>query len=589
MYLLRRSTDLDKTVGIEEAAVSESIDGGVLIVETQPRELDHLAVILKSLDLRTQSVREDSAALRIVSAQLPRMVVSSRELPGLKGYDLRHDLPETAPYVYFRRSSQVEKNGSSGEKLLNEVEVSVVLAAAKEEVPPVSAGREDSDGEGLPATAEEIVKGFRDLEPDEEVDRSDEAARSLEFPVKVPEEEEGLSQIQRFRAEYQARQSTDESIPADTMAGFSDPRSHQIERNEEAKLPRQDLKQEKSESEPPILQDELIPPDPEDYSIIEKIDAEEITKLSHNDVLSEKSAKPDHSHSEELYQVTRTYVLDSIRAVDAGKIPDLVEGESIAERVVSSVEDGSELLLSATDRGQEFAISSHSVNTAVFAVRIAISLGLSRWQQLRIALASLLHEIGVVRLPKQLVYKTEKPTLEEIKILRQRPVYAARSLKGVDSRYDWLSEVVGQVYERENGTGHPLGLTGREICEEAKVIGIADLFDACIHRRPYREALTGYQALFELTTDQARTFSDRIVKALIKSLSLFPYNEYVVLSSGEIGKVVEINLENLSRPVVEVIYDKEGVKIGDAESIDLAQNPSLYISKALPYRNLPAG
>jgi len=600
MHLLRRSTDLGGAEGTEsEGAFQSNLRGKIVIVESRPKEMSQLAAILESLNFHILNVTKDSDLLRLIQDQSPLMILSSRRLPPLEEFRLLGELPETTTFVYVPKSDRpvVPDEASS---LRNQVYREEGVVDVEDEVrndqscistDPVKSKPASYE---VDATAKEIVGGFRGSAGESELASANETQKSIEKTVETPlERDEDLTRIQRYRAEYQTRQRSPEIHSPrsldDALEVLFEPRRKSPESGKAPLRDRQTGAEQEYTSNPIMPQRGHIPPDPEeDYSMIERIDAQEIAGLSQGNVLSEKEEEPAPRPHTNLYEEARSYVLDSIRAVDVGKIPDLVRGEAVAERIVSSVETGSELLLSVTDRRQEFAISSHSVNTAVFAVRIALALGLSRWQELRITLAGLLHEIGVVRLPKQLIYKTERPTLEEIKILRQRPIYAARSLKGVDSRYDWLSEVVGQVYERENGTGHPLGLTGREICEEAKVIGIADLFDACIHRRPYREALTGYQALFELTTDQARTFSDRIVKALIKSLSLFPYNEFVLLNSGEIGKVVEINLENLSRPVIEVLYDKEGVLVELGKPVDLAQNPTLYIAKALPYRSLPS-
>ncbi|MFQ5930713.1 MAG: HD-GYP domain-containing protein, partial [Acidobacteriota bacterium] len=146
---------------------------------------------------------------------------------------------------------------------------------------------------------------------------------------------------------------------------------------------------------------------------------------------------------------------------------------------------------------------------------------------------------------------------------------------------------VGQVYERENGSGFPAGLKGGEILEEAKILGIADVFEACIHDRPYRKAVTGYQLLEELTRGGTRTFSDHIVKALVRSFSLYPYNEYVILNTNEVGQVVEVNPENLLRPVVKILYDSQGKPLREPREIDLAQNPSHSITKAITYKRLP--
>lgn len=582
MLLLQRSAELEEEYG---DLTEDHVKDAIVIVERRPQEMSHLATILESLEFQILSVSEQTIAMRLIRERTPRMVLSSHQMPPLRGYRQLGDMPAPAPFVYVPESDLPRDFETQDSLREQEPEISTLEEPqeAVEQQAPVP-GLEESL-----ATAEAILKGFRESEPEtespsEEMKESREDS-DLEEPAKTE-----LTRVQKYRAEFLARQKTPEAAPEQqSREPDREQRSLRREKPEPSGIGRGPDPESQKISEEPSSAKDLNPAIPEhDYSIIERINAEEIASLSHGDVLSEGMAETSSSPRHGLYQEARTYVLESIRIVDGGQLPDLVKGESISEKLVSSIEADSELLLSATDRTQDFAISSHSVNTSVFAVRIAQTLGLSHSQKQRIALAALLHEIGVVRLPRQLVYKTEKPTLEEIKILRKRPVYAVRCLQGVDSQYDWLGEVVGQVYERENGTGHPLGLTGREICEEAKVIGIADLFDACIHSRPYRDALTGYQALFELTTDQARTFSDRIVKALIKSLSLFPYNEFVVLSSGEIGKVVEINLENLSRPVVEVIYDKEGAPVENMKPIDLAQNPTLYISKALPHKSLPS-
>ena len=120
-------------------------------------------------------------------------------------------------------------------------------------------------------------------------------------------------------------------------------------------------------------------------------------------------------------------------------------------------------------------------------------------------------------------------------------------------------------------------------------MGIADVLEACIHDRPYRRALTGYQLLQVFTRGGTTGFSDHIVKALVKSFSLYTYNEYVILNTKEVGQVVEVNARNLLRPVVKILYDREGKALREPREIDLAQNPQLTVSKAITYHELPPG
>ncbi len=287
------------------------------------------------------------------------------------------------------------------------------------------------------------------------------------------------------------------------------------------------------------------------------------------------------------YQRAAVYVLKSIRALNEGESPDLRLGESLVGELVSSLAQSNELLMAATTRDQEFSVSEHSVNVTILSLKLAGTLGWNSAKVQRVGLAALIHEIGVTKLPAGLTQNESTLGNDELSLLRRRPALTAQLLAEVQSGYDWLAEIAGQVYERENGSGFPLGLKGNEILEEAKVIGLADFFEACIHKRPYRVPLTGYQTLFKLTTDYADCFVDRIVKVLIKSFSLYPYNECVVLDSGEIGRVIDINPEKLSRPVVEILFDDENTLTVEPRTVDLAVEPERYIAKAISIQALP--
>ncbi|MGH9338938.1 MAG: HD domain-containing phosphohydrolase [Acidobacteriota bacterium] len=280
------------------------------------------------------------------------------------------------------------------------------------------------------------------------------------------------------------------------------------------------------------------------------------------------------------YEGAQNYVRHSIRRAEAGRAINVERGHEVVRRMIDSLAQGSDLLLSATDKTQAFSIIAHSINVAILAIRIARTLGYGEDPQSRIGLAALLHEIGVVNLPKGLTDQPEA-SKEELELLRLRPSYSAQIMENLGPDYEWLAQTVAQVQEREDGKGFPRGLTGDSIREEAKIIGIADVFESCIHSRPYRKALTGYESLFKLTTEGVKQFPDVIAKALIKSFSLYPYNEYVVLSSGEVGKVLDINEKNLSRPVVKILYNQDGRRLQEHKLVDLSTDTSTYITRAI--------
>jgi len=91
-----------------------------------------------------------------------------------------------------------------------------------------------------------------------------------------------------------------------------------------------------------------------------------------------------------------------------------------------------------------------------------------------------------------------------------------------------------------------------------------------------------------LTSEASQRFASRIVKALLKCFSLYPYNEYVLLNTGEIGKVIEVNESNLLRPKLKMLFDVRGEPFADQPELDLESNSSRNISKAITYHQLPA-
>jgi len=320
-------------------------------------------------------------------------------------------------------------------------------------------------------------------------------------------------------------------------------------------------------------------------SLLEKVSELELEEFQPQEIPKSEGGLEEKSDNDtvSLYNAATAYVSESIGKAQKKKSPDMEQGKELVTGMIDSIAESPALLLLATDRTQEFAASTHSVNVTILALRLAHTLDYDPQDQIKVGLAALLHELGVALLPERLLYQPGQVSPQ----VRQRPVYSAKLLKKFYPKDDWLSQTVGQVYERTDGSGFPLGLEGEKVREEAQILGIVDVFEACLHDRPYRKALTGYQLLEELTRGKTKTFSDHIIKALVRSFSLYPYNEYVLLNTDELGQVVDINPQKLSRPVIKILYDKEGKPLDEPRETDLAKHPSLFISKALTHHELP--
>jgi hypothetical protein len=287
----------------------------------------------------------------------------------------------------------------------------------------------------------------------------------------------------------------------------------------------------------------------------------------------------------ELYREALDYVNRTFADLKAGRRIDLSKAHSIACRVVSHLSEENGLLKLALDRTPPFSIQLHSVSVSIIAAKIGQTLNWPEHRIQQVALAGLVYDAGAVRLPTSLIFKSASHEEQDRLEMKQRPQQSAELLSGQPG-FEWLRRIVLQVHERENGSGYPMGLRSREICDEAKVLGVADVFEACLHHGADRSALTGYAAMHIITSD-AHGFPEQIRKAVIQSFSVYPYNEYVKLNTGEIAIVTDINPANSLRPVVRVLYSQYGILISEPRIIDLVKHSQFWVHAALTAAELP--
>ena len=460
--------------------------------------------------------------------------------------------------------------------------------------------KDEEEAERTPLEVPET--GLEDLQP-QEVEESPaavvEGIEAERTPWEVPEtgsENLQTQEVQESPAVVEEKAETEriEEEVAETKAEESQPQGEQDSRA---------IVDEESEGKAfseillgAMAEDPWPQENPEgEVSVEEEIEAErvrqELARIKREDSQSRQVLQSQvvgeediDAETSSLYTIATAYVLESIRRVEQKESPDIDKGKELVQRLSDSIGQSSALLLLATDRRQDFAVSTHCVNVSILSIRLSQTLGYLLQKQIEVGLAALLHEIGVAKLPERMLQDPGQMHPEA----RQRPVYGAKILEELCPEYGWLAKTVGQVYERENGSGFPQGLKGEDICEEAKILGIMDVFEACIHDRPHRKALTGYQLLDAFTRGETESFAAHLVKALIEGFSVYTYNEYVVLNTDEMGRVVEVNSGNLCRPLVRILYDKERKTVAQPSEIDLAETPSLFITKAVTYDELMA-
>ena len=191
----------------------------------------------------------------------------------------------------------------------------------------------------------------------------------------------------------------------------------------------------------------------------------------------------------------------------------------------------------------------HSVDVATMAMVIAKTYGLSEKEIYEIGIAGLLHDIGKAKIPKEVLNKTEKLTDEEFEMMKMHSTYGYRILQDKGNIPKSVLLGVLQHHEKINGKGYPLGVGEDKISLYARIISIADIYDALVTERPYKKAFTQRDAV-EMIMSMTGELDITAMKSFLDSVILYPVGSFVQLSNGERARVVENNVHYALRPKV---------------------------------------
>ncbi|MGB9787882.1 MAG: HD domain-containing phosphohydrolase [Dictyoglomus turgidum] len=161
--------------------------------------------------------------------------------------------------------------------------------------------------------------------------------------------------------------------------------------------------------------------------------------------------------------------------------------------------------------------SGHQKRVARISVIIGKELGLSHEKIRALAISSLLHDIGKIGIPSEILNKPSSLNPLERRFINIHPEIGYNLLRKIEIISD-IAPIVYQHHERINGSGYPKGLKGEEILLEAKIIGVADVFEAMTSHRPYRSALPIDMAIKELVENKGTLYDPDVVDAFLKSL-----------------------------------------------------------------------
>jgi len=264
---------------------------------------------------------------------------------------------------------------------------------------------------------------------------------------------------------------------------------------------------------------------------------------------------------------------------------DALRGE--VKTMVAEVIGNRDAMLHTFDlRTYQDYLYAHSVNVAIISVLIALNLDYNEARLTDLALGALLHDIGMLAVPGDIILKMGNLTPAEAETVQR---HAADGFEIVRKRREistLAAHIAFQHHERFDGTGYPRRLKGEEIHEYARIVAVADIFDALIADRPYRKGLLPHEAYEIMMTLGDKYVDKTILGIFLANVAIYPVGTVVQISSGETAVVARVHPGLQARPVVKVLLDAAGAAVKDGRELDLAQNLTVFVTKVYKEQEL---
>jgi putative nucleotidyltransferase with HDIG domain len=196
----------------------------------------------------------------------------------------------------------------------------------------------------------------------------------------------------------------------------------------------------------------------------------------------------------------------------------------------------------------------HSVSICALLVSFTHSLGMDPATVEEAGLGGLLHDVGKMKIPNEILNKPGKLTDEEFGIMKSHASLSRDLLLGVSGISEMVIQIAGEHHEKMDGGGYPRGIAGDAISQIGRMTAVVDVYDALTSNRVYHQGMEPTEVLKKLLEWSGTHLDGNLVQQFIRALGIYPVGSLVRLSGGRLAVVVEQS-EDLLRPVVRVVFD----------------------------------
>jgi putative nucleotidyltransferase with HDIG domain len=250
--------------------------------------------------------------------------------------------------------------------------------------------------------------------------------------------------------------------------------------------------------------------------------------------------------------------------------PDADAARTMIDGLAQAVAQNRTALLALTTlKNYDNYTFTHMVNVSILTMGQARTLGIDGPLLREFGLAALMHDIGKVRTPLEILHKPDKLTDAEFEIMKRHVVEGAEILRATREIPALAPVVAFEHHLRLDGTGYPAGVKRPSLNLGTMLCAISDVYDAMRSQRAYQESFPSDRILQVLKRNDGLQFDQHLVRRFVQLVGIYPAGNLVRLNTGEVAVVLKVHAPDPYRPEVRVLIDREGKRIDRTYELNL--------------------
>lgn len=288
----------------------------------------------------------------------------------------------------------------------------------------------------------------------------------------------------------------------------------------------------------------------------------------------EKQASPHRAKQQRLVEGLRQELKNTQEKL-AKDFERIIKGENLEQEAIKqNIEKTLEVFKSDINvfqliekmRDLDDITYAHSQNVTIISYALGKWLELSAEQLQQLTLGAMLMDIGKMQIPPEILNKQEKLTHDELLECQKHAIYSHELIKS----YDFINEGVKQIvlfhHERMDGSGYPMGLKGEKIPFLARIVAVADIYNALTSDRPYRKKLSPFEAIKILEIDYKDKLDTKILYVFLNRIGNCFLGQHVKLSNGQTGEIIFLPKQNIYRPLIKLDDNEQVIDLNAPEN-----------------------